>query len=200
MLVSVADEGVYIVGEQPPPTIDLNVSGGNISVTLEPVEGRPTTLSALVGNSMSGSASNVLVRFYAGDPGRGGSQIGGDCVMSRVPGNRTTNVSVAWIPPVEGVVTIYVQADPTNAIREASEANSTASRVFAIGDSDTDGPSITGFAALEGGGDGDGVIGTDEDVWLLFTVTDPSGVGAVEAWVDGVSRTVSGPLTNCFVA
>jgi hypothetical protein len=199
LLVSVRDYGLYILGQQPAPTVDLCVSSGNISATPTPIEGQSTTLTALVGNSMSGVASNVVVRFFAGDPSQGAPQIGSDRVLARIPENVVTNVSVAWTPALEGMATIYVQVDPTNAVREASEINNMASKVFMVGDSDTEPPVISHAYVSEVSGDGDGVIGTDEDARLSLLIADPSGVASVQVWLDGTSRPVSGPLTNPLV-
>ncbi|MBU0606602.1 MAG: hypothetical protein KKI08_01895 [Armatimonadetes bacterium] len=48
------------------------------------------------------------------------------------------------------------------------------------------------YTAAEQNGDGDGVIGSDEDVRVSWTASDPSGIGASTITVDGASATIQG--------
>ncbi len=63
--------------------IDLTVSGTGISFSpINPKEGDNVTISALVSNiGPYMVASNVVVRFYLGDPASGGTKIGSDVIV-----------------------------------------------------------------------------------------------------------------------
>jgi hypothetical protein len=83
------------------------------------------TLKALVANSGNiSSTQSITIRFYDGDPGSGGVQIGADQVISPLlgcGGNRYAQVEWSNVPT--GTHAVYASVDPTAAIAESNELN-----------------------------------------------------------------------------
>jgi len=75
--------------------------------------------------------SNIVVRFYLGDPNAGGIVIGEGAIPLLSPRD-TQNVAVAWTPPTAGEHTIYAVIDPANAIAETYEDNNTVQRMITV--------------------------------------------------------------------
>ncbi len=81
------------------------------------------TVPTTVFNDGSVGATNVVVRYYAGDPGQGGSVLH-DEVFAAIPagGMVSSDVSLSNFP--NGVsVTIFAVVDPDNAIAECNDGN-----------------------------------------------------------------------------
>jgi hypothetical protein len=83
------------------------------------------TLKALVASSGNISSTQpITVRFYDGDPGSGGVQIGADHVISPLLGcGDHRYVQVEWSNVPTGTHAVYVSVDPTAAIAESNELN-----------------------------------------------------------------------------
>jgi subtilase family serine protease len=92
-----------------------------------PQEGETTTITATIQNAGFDSASNILVRFFLGDPASGGTQIGADQIIPSLAPNSSTPVSVTASFTGTGNKSIYVVADPDNLISETSKADNKAS-------------------------------------------------------------------------
>ena len=112
-----------------------------------PCIGEEVAVTALVTNSGSEEARNVVVRFYDGDPAGGGAQIGEDQVIPGISPDETERAEVIWhavqrqIGAVEGVSlslqrrvkgythnTLFIQVDPDGRIAESDEENNLSSR------------------------------------------------------------------------
>ena len=95
-------------------TVELGVVGGAC-----PMKTFETTLS----NSGSAPASNVVVRYYAGDPLTGGTAIHDEIVAGPVPagGSVTFTATIASFP--DRNVIVHAVADPDNAIEECNDGN-----------------------------------------------------------------------------
>ncbi len=92
--------------------------------TGQPVTFTLTTRIANSGN-LTQPTSNVIVRFYNGDPQTGGVQIGTDQNVTLAGCGDNSTVSVQWnnVPP--GVYDVYAVVDPDNLIGEIDDNNNT---------------------------------------------------------------------------
>jgi len=79
----------------------------------------PTT----VWNDGTLDASDVLVRYYAGDPGQGGNPVH-DEIFASVPAGGSASQDVQLIVfPNTGTVTIFAVVDPDDDIAECNDGN-----------------------------------------------------------------------------
>lgn len=92
------------------------------------------TLKADVANSgnVITATGPVAVRFYDGDPGNGGVQIGGDQFVSLVGCGDYQTPSVVWTGVVPGAHQVYVVVDPDGQIEESDELNNIASQAVLV--------------------------------------------------------------------
>jgi hypothetical protein len=101
------------------PLPDLTLSLGVASGCPSPVV--PTTVT----NIGSAPASNVLVRYYAGDPNAGGTPLHDELIpgpIAGLGGMVTINPSIPNFPQT-GSVTLYGIVDPDNTIPECNDGN-----------------------------------------------------------------------------
>jgi prenyltransferase beta subunit len=107
---------------------NLSISANEISFSPStPQEGQAVNTTATVRNTGLEDATNVVVRFFSGDPASGGIQTGADQIIASVPAGGSTQVSVTHTFTGTGGRTIFVQIDPNNQIAETSESDNTAS-------------------------------------------------------------------------
>lgn len=110
----------------PDPAIlasDLGLSIGS------PMDSNVVNITATIRNLGPVSASNVIVRFFDGDPATDGIQIGTDQSISSLAAGAAISRSVSWNTlHLAGFHNIHVVVDPMNAIAEADEANNLAVR------------------------------------------------------------------------
>lgn len=88
--------------------------------------GRPITLTLQATIANSGNAAGaamVGVRFYDGDPQRGGQQIGADQIVALPGCGSNARVSVQWPDVTAGDYTIFVQVDPDRRVAETNDQN-----------------------------------------------------------------------------
>ncbi len=116
-----------------------------------PCEQDPITITALVTNGGEVEARNVVVRFYDGDPTKGGQQVGEDRVIPAIAPGETQKAEVLWgavqrqIGAGEGFSlalqekiagythnTLFVQVDPEGRIAESDEGNNLTSREVVV--------------------------------------------------------------------
>jgi len=97
--------------------------------------------------------SNVVVRFYQGDPAHGGSVIGDGSIPLLAPDSSDSTSAVTWTPAAAGAYALYAVIDPGNVIPEALESNNVVSRTVSVS-SPPDGvpPHVDGFAINGGAG------------------------------------------------
>lgn len=89
------------------------------------------SVTVKVSNTGNTAASNVRVRFYAGDPAAGGVRIGEVIVPSLGIRHSTPAVaSLSFRPAAEGEKTIYAVVDPGNAFAEPNENNNKINGTF----------------------------------------------------------------------
>ncbi|MEA2062329.1 MAG: CARDB domain-containing protein [Gemmatimonadota bacterium] len=117
----------------------------------QPCQDDAITITSLVNNKGDTPAENVVVRFFDGEPYKGGVRIGEDRVISRIaPGQSgraeiiwraekrhigaSTGYSLAREEQMTGYIhnTIYVQVDPHNSISESNENNNFTSRALTV--------------------------------------------------------------------
>jgi len=112
---------------------NLTVSSITLSKPM-PQEGETITITANVNNTGLDNASNIIVRFFLGDPSAGsgqvpagGIQIGIDQVIPTliVGGSAQTSITASFTGT--GGKTIFVVVDPDNLISETSKADNKAS-------------------------------------------------------------------------
>ena len=72
--------------------------------------------------------SNVIVRFYLGDPDNGGTAIGDGRIPLLSRARRPARRQCAWTPPQEGDYEIYAVIDPDGAVAEVREDNNVVHR------------------------------------------------------------------------
>ncbi len=155
-----------------PDVTDLGVDAADIDFDIAfSYDDDIVTISATVRNLGNTDLDNVVVRFYDGDPGSGGVQIGSDHVEASLGGLSSSVVQAVWAPAA-GLHNIYVVVDPENAIVEDLENNNTAFKSITVSDDDTDGPDIYNVVVTEYNGDGDGIIAADEEILISWELTD----------------------------
>ena len=112
---------------------NLSVAAADItSIPASLAEGMSATLTAVVRNLGDGAATPFEVRFYAGDPARGGLLIG-SAAIADVPARGDTVASVVWNPVnVRGATLLFVEVDPGAAVEEIDELDNLTFRVVDI--------------------------------------------------------------------
>ena len=99
---------------------DLQPDGPGSSRLAAGHQGR---ISTYVRNNGELAAENIAVRFYLGDPRRGGAQIGETQAIGRIEPGEGESVEVTWQPAAAGIYTVYAWVDPDDTITEFDEIN-----------------------------------------------------------------------------
>ncbi|MFH1068109.1 MAG: CARDB domain-containing protein [Candidatus Glassbacteria bacterium] len=116
-----------------------------------PADGDKIKISALVANHGDTPAENVQVRFYDGDPARGGVPIGQEAVIERIEPGRAATAEVEWVAVqrhlgsaggfsisrnerLTGYVfnTIYAVVDPDGRVAETDESDNATTREVVV--------------------------------------------------------------------
>jgi len=127
---------------------DLAINSSEISFNdTSPSEIDNITISAIVYNIGGVEAENTVVRFYDGNPGSGGIQIGGDYTISILSTAQNISVNVTWRPTI-GQHQVYVILDPNNDIDELSENNNNASAFYNVSLYQTVYGNVTGLLVI----------------------------------------------------
>jgi len=184
---------------------DIAVSSANLTFSAElAVEGDTIDVSILVLNLTDyGLSDDITVRLYDGDPDAGGEQLGsGQVISGGLAGNGEQVVSFTGVVIPDGAggsdeetLQIYVRVSVPGF---DNSDNNTASGYLTVHDNDTEGPSISNVLVEEYDGDGDGIIGADEQIRISWALSDPSGVGSTELSVDGSPISLSGDYYAVF--
>jgi len=97
--------------------------------------GEQVKINATIFNFGTTNATDVVVKFYDGDPNNGGSLIGTDTVdVSRIGFNDS---QVTWTATF-GDHNIYVEVDPDNLIDELNESNNVANKSISVSGNQSD--------------------------------------------------------------
>ena len=91
---------------------------------------------------------NTVVKFFDGDPGAGGTQIGANRHLPPIPASGTKSASVQWTA-IAGSHDIYVVVDPADLIPESDENNNEAHKSLSVG-----GVEVISFTVTDYGEDG----------------------------------------------
>ena len=171
---------------------DVQVTSPGIAFSDEnPVEGSGIDISVLVRNLTSyNQTGDITVDLYDGDPDAGGTSLVTGQGFSGL--NASTDRTVVFsnvTTLVEGPRLVFAKLTVTTS---DPLSNNKASRALAVQDSDLLPPTISGLGAFEVAGDGDGVLGADENVRISWSLTDASGIGSTLINVDGSNATVQG--------
>lgn len=112
---------------------DLSIDTGAIVINPSfPRAGDTIDITATISNLGQQNVESALVRFYFGEPGQGGVQIGSDQFVG-VVGNNFADASVSYgLASDIDLSAIYVQVDPDNVLLEQSKINNTASRSLSV--------------------------------------------------------------------
>ncbi len=104
------------------PMADLRVELGAADAEACP---EPTVETTII-NDGSAPASNILVRYFAGDPDQGGSVLHERTYAGSIAGgDSVTFIEAMPNFPVDTPVLIYATVDPENAIEECNDGNNT---------------------------------------------------------------------------
>jgi hypothetical protein len=156
-----------------PDVVDAGIVAADINFDIAlPYDDDSVTITAAVRNLGTVDLSDLAVRFYDGDPGSGGVQIGSDYMFASLGGMSSGEAQVVWTPGWAGPHDIYVVVDPDDAIDEDIENNNAAYKTISVSDDDTDGPEIYNVTVVEHNGDGDGIIAADEQMLISWELTD----------------------------
>lgn len=110
----------------PPEIADLELIGISSNPPSPVTEWTTVNLNATIRNSGDREATNVLVRFFDGDPSLNG-QIGLDKILPRIDANGGIGYAdTQWIATPGGSHTIYVVVDQENNVTESNETNNVA--------------------------------------------------------------------------
>ena len=181
------DSGIYYEYLGQP---DLSVGPQDITFSNpSPLEGDTLSATVTVHNLTNvATTADLVVRLYDGDPDGGGTyhQLGSDVKI--VGGLASLGQATATFSGIsfdhDGPHSIYTRVVPLD---NENPANNKASTTLNIQDSDTQGPAITNVTCTEYHGDGDGIIGSDEQIKISWTLNDPSGVASTQLLVNGTS-------------
>ncbi|MBK7142438.1 MAG: T9SS type A sorting domain-containing protein [bacterium] len=104
---------------------DFYLTDDDISVSNPgAVPGNTVTLSAVIhSDPRSRPATNLVVRFYNGDPLLGGARIGSDQTIASINGGQSRTVSVQYVLQAPVPRTIFVVIDPNVVKPECSKSN-----------------------------------------------------------------------------
>ncbi|MDI6781163.1 MAG: CARDB domain-containing protein [bacterium] len=107
-----------------------------------PTSGEMATITAVIYNTGTTQADNVLVGFFVGNPLRTGTLIGSQTIAA-IPANGSKTVQLVWnTSGYSGIIAIYVQIDPQNEILEANEDNNLSYKEMYIQEVDTTSPTV----------------------------------------------------------
>ena len=105
-----------------------------VSEPRNPAANEQATLRVPIYNYSLKPVSNVRVRFFQGDPTRGGRAIG-DVITGIIPPRGKEIVNLDWtVPPNAGrYISIYVQIDPDNSLTEVHKNNNLSFNTVTLG-------------------------------------------------------------------
>jgi len=104
---------------------DLGIGNGDITFSKEyPLENENIILYVMIHSLIDYNYTDILVRFYDGDPDDVGVQIGTN-VFVNISGIQNVKVNTTWNVPV-GAHQIFVKIDPLNNINETDKTNNKA--------------------------------------------------------------------------
>ncbi len=112
------------------PDFSINTSEIYFNNT-SPKENDSVLITATIRNIADANTTNVLVRFYDGNPSDSGIQIGTDTYLN-LQEFEIENTSIVWTADM-GASEIFVIIDEINSFNELNESNNNASRNISVG-------------------------------------------------------------------
>ena len=184
---STSSKLIYAFLNQP----DIAVASASLTFSDEdPFEGDSIDVSIIVNNLTDYNLTDdITVRLYDGDPDVGGTQIGTDQVISGgLTGDTERAVQFLGVTVPENTGGAQEQAHQiyvrTSMPEYDNPDNNTAFAYLSVRDNDTLGPIISNVVVAEHNGDGDGIIGADEQFRIAWSLSDASGISSTQLWVD----------------
>ncbi len=112
---------------------DLEILPVDIAVTPRvPVAGDSVVFSANVYNAGGTTANNIGVQFFNGDPANGGSPLGPEQTIYRIPGQGIGFAESSYVVLPSGDYELYVVVDPQNRVVESDENNNATSKWLTV--------------------------------------------------------------------
>jgi hypothetical protein len=111
---------------------DLQVASDSITLDHDAQVGVATSVTATVQNVGEADAANITVAVFDGPRDLGGRQIGDPIVIPLLAPGESAPIGVAWTPTAAGAHTLFVVADPANAIQELDETNNEGNRTVEV--------------------------------------------------------------------
>ena len=163
----------YTVLDPEEPYDDLFSYWYDLWTVPNPPRADDTTQVGLVVHREGGknTLSNIVVRFYLGNPDTGGSKIGDGTIPLLSPRSSTSTTGVDWTPTDSVTYTLYAVIDPDNLIIESFEDNNVISRTITVLPPNLDiiAPHVDSFSINDGA-----PRTSSRDVTLDTTASDPS--------------------------
>jgi len=104
---------------------NLQITNNNIQYNnSSPVENENITINATINNTGCIAATNILIKFYNGNPSQSGIEIGASQISS-ILNFSSGKISTTYLAPI-GTTDIYVFADANTSIDESTESDNTA--------------------------------------------------------------------------
>ena len=122
--------GQAIMAENLPDLVlsTTNIATSDITISKAiPKEGQEVTIRGNIHNQGKEEATQVVVRFFDGNPKAGGRQIGADQIIDRISPAQAKETEIKCALSPNGFHDIFVVVDPDNKIPELSENNNQAS-------------------------------------------------------------------------
>jgi PKD repeat protein len=185
-------------------TADISLSARNLHFSNDsPIEGETIALSIVVRNDTDYEATgDIVVVLTAGDPRDDSSEILGEQIIAGGLGPREkaeVRFDGILAPPVtDGSNQSYEFCISVTRESEAYDlpCNNVACRALDVQDDDVVGPTIVSLEVAEYGGDGDGIIRSNEQVRVSWSASDSSGVASTEVVVDNHEPVPASQLDN----
>ena len=112
----------------PKPNLYVVEEDGIVMDPPSPVSNRTALrITVTVGNDGPGTAYNVTVDLYLGEPGEGGVKIGWRDTIDQVPSGETRKAWINWGANVPGNLVIWAYLDANNTVDEEVETDNTGS-------------------------------------------------------------------------
>jgi len=112
---------------------DLELPAADISFSNDsPKAGEAFNINATLHNRGGTDAKNFAVKFYDGDPGAGGKQLGPDFDIPNLPANSSASLQLQAVSLTEGGHTIFIVADPYGQVPESDETDNIGSKAITV--------------------------------------------------------------------
>ncbi len=192
--ILVGSEDINIIAYAHNP--DIGVSPANMTTQPStPSEDDLIEVTALVRNTGSGDASDVIAAFYHGHPESGGVEIGSPQSLGTIASGAEATVQQDWqpteglCPPESMAHTLCVSVETVGDIKMLDNIACT---TIDVHDDDCEGPEISNITVAEDNGDGNSLLEDDETIFVSWEAHDEAGISETSCVLDGVTHPASG--------